>query len=112
MSTKNKKTTKPNCFRHLDYKDHYKSFDDFYGLKKEQIYLAIVDLFAAFSNTKKNILSLKITANISDMVWDTEFKFSKKEFFVLKRDIMPHFEENENYEVCSRIISLDKELSS
>ena len=33
------------------------------------------------------------------------------EDFVLKRDLMPFFESNEDYETCSEIISLTKDLT-
>lgn len=108
----NVKKGKKDFFTHLNYKNQYKSFDDFYDENKEEIYLSIIDLFVAFQKSRKKMLALRLTAKISDMIWDTEFKFSKKEYFVLKRDIMPFFEQNENYEVCSKIIELDKQLTN
>lgn len=97
-------------FKHLSYNRPYKDFNVFYDENKEEIYLSIIELFESFKTTRKKILSLRITAKISDLQWDTEFNFNKEESFVLKRDIMPFFEENEKYEICSKIIKLDKEL--
>jgi hypothetical protein len=52
-----------------------------------------------------------VSANIKGLEWDTEFNFTKNESFVLKRDLMPFFEDNEDYETCSEIISLSKDLT-
>jgi hypothetical protein len=43
--------------------------------------------------------------------WDTEFNFSRQESVVLSRDILPYFEQNEDYEVCAEILKLKKELT-
>lgn len=107
------KTTKrnQNIFKDLKIKGNYKDFSDFYDENKELIYKSIIELFHEFKKTRKQTLTLYVSANIKGLEWDTEFNFTKNESFVLKRDLMPFFEDNEDYETCSEIISLSKDLT-
>ena len=45
------------------------------------------------------------------MDWDTEFTFNRDETIVLKRDVLPYFEDIEDYESCSEILNLYKDLT-
>lgn len=107
------KTTKrnQNIFKDLKIKGNYNDFNDFYDENKELIYKSIIELFHEFKKTRKQTLTLYVSANIKGLEWDTEFNFTKNELFVLKRDLMPFFEDNEDYETCSEIISLSKDLT-
>lgn len=103
---------KVGFFRELKYTTKYKSFEEFYSEAKPEIYKTIVDIFDEFNKTDKQVITISLSANISGMNWDTDFSFTKDQYFVMKRDILPFFEETEDYEMCSRIIKLDKELVS
>ncbi len=107
------KTTKrnQNIFKELKIEGNYKEFNDFYDVNKELIYKSIIDLFHEFKKTRKKTLTLYVSAKIKGLEWDTEVNFTKNESFVLKRDLMPFFESNEDYETCSEIISLTKDLT-
>lgn len=107
-----KKNLPKTTFRELVFKKTYKSFSDFYDKHKTEIYKSIIELFSEFKNQKNKVLTLKISAKIDGLEWDTEFNFTKDESIVLKRDLMPYFEETEDYETCSEIIKLDYELTN
>lgn len=101
---------KVGYFRELKYTKKYNSFEHFYSEAKPEIYKAIVDVFDEFNKTNKEYITISLSAAISTVNWDTEFTFTKDQYFVMKRDILPYFEENEDYEMCDRIMKLDKEL--
>ena len=107
-----KERIKVGYFKELKYTKKYESFEDFYSEAKPEIYRTIVDVFDEFKNTDKKYITISLSAIISTVNWDTEFTFTKDQYFVMKRDILPFFEENEDYEMCSRIMKLDKELVS
>ncbi len=101
--------TKPHKQLILD--GRYKQFDDFYDKNKEKIYRSIIDLFEDFKTSRKKVLNLYISARIQGLDWDTEFNFSKNQSFILTRDIMPFFEDIEDYETCDYIVKLHKDLT-
>jgi len=104
------KNEKP--FKSLIIKDKYKNYDDFYSENKTIIYKSILNIFKEFKTTSKENLTFYISAKIKNEEWDTEFKFHKKESIILKRDLIPYFEEIEDYETCIEIKNLYKELTS
>lgn len=93
-------------YKELIIQGKYEEFKDFYDYNKELIYKSIIDVFKGFKNSNKRVLKLYVSAKIKDLEWDTEFKFNRKETIILKRDLMPYFENIEDYETCSEIISL------
>jgi hypothetical protein len=99
-------------YKRLVFKGKYNEFKDFYDENKEMIYKSIIEVFQGFKNTRKKSLSLYISAKIKGLEWDTEFNFKKDECIILKRDLMPYFEQTEDYETCSEIISLHKDLTN
>ncbi len=109
-NARKKKTTQPDIVLNLD--GIYKDFNDFYGKNKEIIYRSIIDLFVELKTTSKESLTLMVTAKIRGLEWDTDFTFSKKDAKSLIRDVMPFFEQNEDYETCSEIIKLHKDLTN
>ena len=109
-STTKKRRKQPDFILNLD--GSYKDFNDFYGKNKETIYRSILDLFRGLPNTKKKSLTLLVTAKIRGLEWDTEFTFSKSDAKSLIRDVMPYFEQNEDYETCSEIIKLHQDLTN
>lgn len=98
-------------FKKVKIDGNYGDFKDFYDNNKELIYKSIIDLFSEFKRTRKKTLTLCIEARIKGLEWDTEFNFTKKESFILKRDVMPYFEEIEDYETCGEIINLHNQLT-
>lgn len=105
-----KKTSK--IFKHLSFEGRYNDFTDFYDENKTEIYKSIIELFSEFKKTKKKSLNLQISAKIKGLDWDTEFLFKRDETIILTRDVMPYFENIEDYETCSEIFELNKDLTS
>jgi len=90
----------------LDIEGKYIDFTDFYGVNKIIIYNNIINLFEDFKDKKKKLLVLELSANIQNIEWKTELEFSRKEIYILKRDILPFFEEIEDYETCEKVSKL------
>ena len=113
MTPKPKKPRKNSNFpfKKLKIEGNYGEFKDFYDGNKEVIYKSIIELFNEFKKSRKRTLTLCIEAKIKGLDWDTEFNFTKKESFILKRDVMPYFEEIEDYETCGEIINLHNQLT-
>ncbi len=109
MTNSTKKSGAP--FISLEMKGRYKDFEDFYDENKRKIYTAIFDIFKEFKTTRKKSLSLVVSAKIQGLDWNTEFTFHKEESIVLKRDLMPYFEQIEDYEICQEINNLYKDLT-
>ncbi len=110
MQIKSKKSS--NVFKELSFEGRYIDFTDFYDENKTEIYKAIIELFAEFKKSRKKSLNLQISAKIRGLDWDTEFTFKRDETINLTRDVMPYFENMEDYETCSEIVSLNKDLTS
>jgi hypothetical protein len=104
-------TRRNKSFKELSFDGKYSDFTDFYNENKTEIYESIVELFQEFKTTKKKSLNLQISAKIKGLNWDTEFTFKRDEVIILTRDIIPHFEGIEDYETCTKIISLNKDLT-
>ena len=98
-------------YKTMYIKGKYKDFTDFYDTNKKPIYENIVEVFKGFQDSKKRVLSLYIQAIIQGMEWDTEFKFNRNETIVLTRDVLPFFEEIEDYEKCQEIKNLYEDLT-
>jgi hypothetical protein len=96
----------------ISFNKLYKNYDDFYLDTKTEIYKSIFELFKTFRDKRKKTLILAISATIREEVWDTELVFNRDEHIVLKRDLMPHFEEIEEFEICGEINSLYKEFTN
>ncbi len=108
MPTKRKKEP----FLTLEIKNNYQEFREFYDENKEVIYKSILEVFEGLKTTRKKTLSLLVVSEIAGLEWDTEFTFSKSESKVLFRDVMPYFEQIEDYETCSKIVKLHSDLTS
>lgn len=96
----------------LSLKGTYNGFSHFYDVNKVIIYQNIFKLFKTFEDKEKNTLVLTISAKIKNLEWETDLKFSRNEINVLKRDIMPYFEEIEDYETCGEICELYASLKA
>jgi len=97
-------------FKVLEYANNYNSFDHFYSEHKAKIYETIVEVFEEFKTTTKAVLTVRLRTTIGGVLWDSEFGFTKDQYFILKRDILPFFEVEENYEMCSRIMKVYNEI--
>jgi hypothetical protein len=104
-----KRSTQPDIV--LNIEGSFNDFTDFYDGNKEVIYKNILDLFELLRTTRKKKLTLSVVAKIRGLEWDTDFTFSKDDKETLLRDVMPYFEQVEDYEVCSKIIKLHKDLT-
>ena len=102
---------KKKVFEELVFKKKYKSYTDFHFENKEVIYKTIINLFKEFTITKNRVNSMVINANIENIEWSTELSFNKNESYILKKDIMPHFEDIEDYETCGEILNITKSLT-
>lgn len=99
-----------NYFKTLEYDGDYDSFESFYNENKSEIYESIVSMFEEFKTTPKNILTINMKSTINGIFWNSDISFDKSQFFILKRDILPYFEEVEEYEICNRILKTHNEL--
>lgn len=99
-----KKRNEPYITLSLD--GDYVDFRDFYDNNKETIYKNIVEVFKGLKVSRKKKLNLLVLAKISGLEWDTEFKFSKDDKKTLVRDVIPYFEQIEDYETCLEIKNL------
>ncbi len=95
----------------ITLKGEYKEFKDFYSVNKIIIYRNIIKLLEKFKDNTKEELILSINSRISDTDWDTELKFERSTLKItLVDDLMPYFEEMEDYETCMEIKTLYEEL--
>lgn len=104
-----KRKSQPDLVLNID--GSFRDFTDFYDANKEVIYKNILDLFNSLLTTRKKTLTLSVVAKIRGLEWDTDFTFSKNDKQTLIRDVMPYFEQTEDYETCSKIIKLHNDLT-
>lgn len=97
--------TKPKdtVIKKLIIKQDYDGFTEFYNINKEIIYRTLANLFKSLKRKDKQNVVLVLGARINGLQWETELKFKKQESIVLVRDILPFFEEAEDYETCGEI---------
>ena len=111
MEELNEQKRRKKPYKELIINGVYKGWKSFYEPNKEEIYKSIIEIFEEFKNTRKKSLVLRLSAKFKNADWNTEFEFHRSETIVLKRDILPYFEENEDYEMCSQVLNLHKELT-
>ena len=106
------KGTTKTPYRKMYIKGQYEDFTDFYTINKRPIYENIIEVFKGFTgDSKKRVLTLYLQAIIHGLEWDTEFKFNKTDTIVLTRDVIPYFEQIEEYEICDDVRKLFEELT-
>ena len=98
-------------------KGKYKNFEDFLEKNKDLIYNGVIDSFKELLGSKKRKIKYTVNATVkletNEVVeWNTEFLLLKKEPDILIDHIMQHYENNEDYEKCSEILNLYKELTN
>lgn len=106
------KKPKDTIIKKLVIKESYQDYGTFYNENKVIIYKSIVNLFNSLKRKDKQNLILILSAKINGLQWETELKFNRKESFVLVRDILPYFEDNEDYEFCSEISTLYEKIQT
>jgi hypothetical protein len=106
------KKPKDTIIKNLIIKESYKDYGSFYNENKGVIYKSIVNLFNSLKRKDKQNVILVMSAKINGLQWETELKFNRKESFVLVRDILPYFEDNEDYEFCEEISNLYNKILS
>lgn len=84
----------------------YSDFDSFMDANREKIYRGIIEIFNELKFSKKKSLSMELFANINGFNWDSEFSFTQDDAIVLTRDLIPYFQDIEDYETCSEIMKL------
>lgn len=99
-------------FKEIIFNETYESFKDFYSNNNEIIYQGIIELFQEFINTKKKNLTLFVRGQINEIVWDTEFNFTREESYILTRDLLPYFENIEDFETCLLIKNTFESLNN
>lgn len=95
----------------LDINENYDGFVDFYDKNKDVIYRNLVTLFKGFTESDKKTRTLAVTATIQDIPWGTEFVMDKNNKETLVHDIIPYFEQIEDYEFCEEIMGIYKSLN-
>lgn len=84
----------------------YSDFDSFMDANREKIYRGIIEIFNELKFSKKKSLSMELFANINGFNWDSEFSFTEDDAIVLTRDLIPYFQDIEDYETCTEIMKL------
>lgn len=103
---KNKTTTV------LNIEGEYEEFADFFEKNRGIIYKEIINLYSAFNKTKKRKMTLVVNAKISGFEWNADFNFFRDEYGILFCDVLPYYEEIEDYETCELIKNLHNDLTS
>ena len=86
-------------------------FLTFYEINKKVIYDSIFITLSGFVVQNNKELTLFVSSKIKNESWETEFNFKRKDFPILKRDLMPYYEQIEDYEMCDKIIKLHEQLT-
>lgn len=84
----------------------YSDFDSFMDDNREKIYRGIIEIFNELKFSKKKSLSMELFVNISGFNWDSKFSFTEDDAIVLTRDLIPYFQDIEDYETCTEIMKI------
>lgn len=95
-------------YKTLKIDGNYADFTTFYEQNKKIIYDSIYETFLGFLKKEEKKLILQVSTNIEEVLWETEFIFVEEDSIILKRDLMPFYEKTEDYEMCSKILELEK----
>lgn len=89
----------------------YADFKDFYDNNKDTIYRNLVELFKRLLENGTPSQTLFISAKIQGIPWNTDFTMDKKSKQTLVENIIPYFEETEDYEFCAEILDIYNRLN-
>jgi hypothetical protein len=87
-------------------KKKYRDFKQLYDTNKGQIYEGVLQIYNELKISRKRSLTLLVSTDIGPLSWDTEFIFKKDEYDILIDQLIPYYEELEEYERCAEIKSL------
>lgn len=94
----------------LSFKNDYQSYHEFAEDTRTDIYNTIYIIFQKLKTDKEKEMKLIISAKIEGIDWSTDLNFTKHDTIVIKRDLIPYFEQKEDYEMCSNLKELYTEL--
>lgn len=99
----------------LEIKKNYDNFFDFYSENKTLIYKNVISI--STETLKKEEfdnfhLQMTVKGNIEGFETTTVLSFDLPDLDSLLSEVLPYFEENEEYEICQQILDLTKLLSS
>jgi len=97
-------------FAKIELNADYQDFGDFYQNNKSLIFNNIVQLYKELTKTNENKLKLVVVSKLDGDVWSTDFVYSKDDLKMLMNDVLPFYEENEEYEICSEIMKINEKL--
>lgn len=108
-----RKTNKKKAFITVEIqKQQYKNFKHLYDTNKEDIYKGVVQIYEELKSSRKRSLMLLVTTDVGPLSWDTEFIFKKEEYEILVDQILPYYEEIEDYETCAKIKKLHESFEN
>ena len=108
-----RKTNKKKAFITVEIqKQQYKNFKHLYDTNKEDIYRGVVQIYEELKSSRKRSLMLLVTTDVGPLSWDTEFIFKKEEYEILVDQILPYYEEIEDYETCAKIKKLHESFEN
>ena len=89
----------------------YDDFKSFYDENIVLIYKSTVELFSLFKNNRVKKLRLSVDAKIDGLKWGTDFEYSRTDSIILVRDLLPYFENIEDFETCIEIRDIYNDLN-
>jgi len=97
-------------FAKIELSADYQDFQDFYQNNKSLLFNNIVQLYKELTKTNESKLKLVVESKLDGDVWSTDFVYSKDDLEMLMNDVLPFYEENEEYEICAEIMKINKKL--
>lgn len=89
----------------LIIEQNYSTFQDFYKNEKPKIYKKIAEIFED-SLRQDNEVKLLVLAKVNGIIFDTTFTISKNSRSLLTDNVIPYFEQTEEYEICGRLLKI------
>ena len=78
-------------------------FKDFYTKNRKTIFLEIISIFEEIIELNIDNIFLDLHVSIDDLKFQPSLRYGLKDLHILKKDFLPFFEEQEEYEICKRI---------
>ena len=88
------------------FEKNYSNFHEFYNECEEKIYRKMIDVYEKLKSEDIKQKNLIFTASVDGFIFDTAFLLDSTNPSLLKEVIIPFFEDREDYETCSKILSL------
>lgn len=82
------------------------TFDEFMDNNREKIYRGIIEIFKNLKDSKRKKFILHLDTQIGTFAWNTDFEFTIEEAVVLYRDVLPYYQDIEDYETCQEVLDL------